>query len=211
MPVKENFGLYTDKVINDIIKEGKKRSLLLHVCCAPCSRYVLEYLNQYFDITVFFYNPNIDSDTEYRYRANEEIRLIEEMGLSDTVAYTEGEYSPDDFYSAVRGHEELPEGGARCVKCFELRLEESAKRAQSGGFDYFTTTLSISPLKNSALLNAIGKKMSEKYGVSYLYSDFKKKNGYKRSVELYHEHNLYRQNYCGCSFSKKQAKREGRA
>lgn len=211
MPVKENFGLYTDKVINDIIKEGKKRSLLLHVCCAPCSSYVLEYLNKYFDITVFFYNPNIDSDTEYRYRANEEIRLIEEMGLSDSVAYTEGEYSPDDFYSAVRGLEELPEGGARCVKCFELRLEESAKRAQIGGFDYFTTTLSISPLKNSTLLNAIGKKMSEKYGVSYLYSDFKKKNGYKRSVELSHEHNLYRQNYCGCSFSKKQVRREGRA
>lgn len=210
MPVKENFGLYTDKVINDIIKEGKKRSLLLHVCCAPCSSYVLEYLNKYFDITVYFYNPNIDSEAEYRYRADEERRLIGEMGLSDSVAYTEGEYSPDDFYSAVRGLEELPEGGARCVKCFELRLEESAKRAQSGRFDYFTTTLSISPLKNSALLNAIGKKMSEKYGVSYLYSDFKKKNGYKRSVELSHEHNLYRQNYCGCSFSKKQVRREGR-
>ena len=208
---KENFALFTEQIIKQISKDGKQRSLLLHVCCAPCSSYVLEYLNRYFDITVYFYNPNIDSADEYRYRADEERRLICEMGLSETVRYTEGKYLPEDFYNAVKGLEQLPEGGARCVKCFELRLEESAKRAFEGGFDYFTTTLSISPLKNSAVLNTIGKKMSEKYGINYLYSDFKKKNGYKRSVELSRDHGLYRQNYCGCSFSKDQAKREGRA
>ncbi len=208
---KENFSAYTEAVIDEITRSKEKKSLLLHVCCAPCSSYVLEYLSNYFDITVFFYNPNIDSFAEYRYRADEEKRLISEMGLTDKVAYFEAEYAPEEFFDMAKGLEELPEGGARCAKCFELRLEKSAERARQGGFDYFTTTLSISPLKSSELLNAIGKKLSEKYGVEYLYSDFKKKNGYKRSVELSREHRLYRQSYCGCAFSKRQAEREGRA
>jgi predicted adenine nucleotide alpha hydrolase (AANH) superfamily ATPase len=207
---KENFSLFTEKIISEIKETGKRPSLLLHVCCAPCSSYVLEYLSTYFDITVYFYNPNIDTDTEFRYRADEEKRFIAEMGLSDTVKYTEGEYDKSEFLEIARGLESAPEGGERCVKCFELRLEKSAIYAKNGGFDYFTTTLSISPLKNSALLNSIGKRMSEKHGVKYLYSDFKKKNGYKRSVELSREHDLYRQSYCGCAFSKAQALREGR-
>ena len=207
----ENYSIFTEKVIESIIKEGKRKSLLLHVCCAPCSSYVLEYLNKFFDITVFFYNPNIDSPEEFRYRADEEKRFIGEMGLDKTVTYTEGDYEPERFYKISEGLEDIPEGGKRCVRCFELRLEESAKKAKDGGFDYFTTTLSISPLKNSKVLNDIGKRLSEKYGVEYLYSDFKKKNGYKRSVELSKEYNLYRQNYCGCRFSKIQAEKEGRA
>lgn len=210
MKSRENFAKFTQSIINDIIHCGKRKSLLLHVCCAPCSSYVLEYLNKYFDITVYFYNPNIDDAKEYRYRADEEKRLISTMPLENDVEYSEGKYSPEDFYKAVTGLENLGEGSARCIKCFELRLEDTAKHALEGGFDYFTTTLSISPLKNSEALNAIGKKLSEKYGVCYLFSDFKKGNGYKRSVELSKEYNLYRQNYCGCSFSKKQAESEGR-
>ncbi|MBO7149114.1 MAG: epoxyqueuosine reductase QueH [Clostridia bacterium] len=207
---KENFSLFTEKIINEIKETGKRPSLLLHVCCAPCSSYVLEYLSAYFDITVYFYNPNIDTDAEFRYRADEEKRFIAEMGLSDTVKYTEGKYNRNEFLEAAQGLESAPEGGERCAKCFELRLKKSAVYAKEGGFDYFTTTLSISPLKNSALLNSIGKRLSEKYGVKYLYSDFKKKNGYKRSVELSREHKLYRQSYCGCAFSKAQAIRDGR-
>ncbi|MBQ4136753.1 MAG: epoxyqueuosine reductase QueH [Clostridia bacterium] len=208
---KENFSLFTEKIINEIKVSEKKPSLLLHVCCAPCSSYVLEYLSTYFDITVYFYNPNIDTETEFRYRADEEKRFISEMGLSNTVRYTEGEYDNAEFLKIARGLENAPEGSERCVKCFNLRLEKSAIRAKEGGFDYFTTTLSISPLKNSNLLNMIGKSLSEKYDVKYLYSDFKKKNGYKRSVELSRKYNLYRQSYCGCAFSKNQAIREGRA
>ncbi|MBE6605443.1 MAG: epoxyqueuosine reductase QueH [Ruminococcaceae bacterium] len=207
----ENFSKYTENVIDEIIKTGIRKSLLLHVCCAPCSSYVLEYLSRYFNITVYFYNPNIDSQEEYTYRANEEARLIGEMPLINSVDLILADYSPEIFHQTIKGLESEREGGKRCVKCFELRLEETAKLARDKGFDFFTTTLSISPLKNSALLNAIGKKMSEKYNVNYLYSDFKKKNGYKRSVELSKEYNLYRQNYCGCSFSKKQAEDEGRA
>lgn len=207
---KENYSLFLEKVIDKIKADQKRKKLLLHVCCAPCSSYVLEYLNKYFDITVYFYNPNIDEAEEYRLRADEENRFIKEMAFENEVIYTEGEYNPEDFYNAVKGLENLKEGGARCVKCFELRLESSAKKARDGGFDYFTTTLSISPLKNSTVLNEIGKRLGEKYGVEYLCSDFKKKNGYKRSVELSREYSLYRQNYCGCSFSKKQASYEGR-
>lgn len=210
MDKNENFGLFTEHVIEEVIKSGVRPRLLLHVCCAPCSSYVLEYLNKYFDITVFFYNPNIDSAEEYEYRAGEEKRLITEMGLSERVEYVDAGYLPEEFHSAARGLENEREGGARCEACFRLRLGKSAQRAHDGGFDYFTTTLSISPLKNSKLLNSIGRELSEKYGVAYLYSDFKKKNGYKRSVELSHEYGLYRQNYCGCSFSKKQAEHDDR-
>ena len=210
MNQKENYDLFLKNVIKSTEADNKRKSLLLHVCCAPCSSYVLEYLNKYFDITVYFYNPNIDEPHEYRLRADEEKRFIEEMNFENKVVYTEGDYNIKEFYDAVKGLEDLKEGSARCVKCFELRLESAAKRALEGGFDYFTTTLSISPLKSSTVLNELGKKLGEKYGIAYLCSDFKKNNGYKRSVELSREHSLYRQSFCGCSFSKKQAEEEGR-
>ena len=200
-----NFSSFTEDVIREIRESGKRKKLLLHVCCAPCSSYVLEYLNEYFDITVYFYNPNIDDGEEYRYRAEEEKRLLNELPMVNPAKYAEGEYDADKFLKLSEGLEDLPEGGARCMRCYELRLEKSAEYAKENGFDMFTTTLSISPLKNSRALNLIGEKLSEKYGVDYLYSDFKKKNGYKRSVELSGEYKLYRQNFCGCSFSKKQS------
>ncbi len=200
-----NFSSLTEEVIREIENSGRRKSLLLHVCCAPCSSYVLEYLNKYFDITVYFYNPNIDDGSEYRYRADEAMRLIREMPTNNPVSYAEGEYEVEKFLEASRGLEDAPEGGARCMRCYELRLESAAAYAKERGFDMFTTTLSISPLKNSRALNLIGERLSEKYGVDYLFSDFKKKNGYKRSVELSNEYKLYRQSYCGCSFSKRQS------
>ena len=203
---KTNYQLVLDKTIQDITSSGKRPSLLLHACCAPCSSYVLEYLTQYFDITVFYYNPNISPESEYRYRTEEVQRLIREF--KPEVKFIEGEYEPQRFYEMAKGLEKEPERGARCLKCYRLRLEESAKAALKGGFDYFTTTLSISPLKNAALLNEIGAEMGGKYGVSWLYSDFKKKEGYKRSIELSREYELYRQNYCGCVFSRVTRKRD---
>ena len=200
-----NFSSFTEDVIREIRESGKRKKLLLHVCCAPCSSYVLEYLNEYFDITVYFYNPNIDDGEEYRYRAEEEKRLLNELPMVNPAKYAEGEYDVDKFLKLSEGLEDLPEGGARCMRCYELRLEKSAEYAKENGFDMFTTTLSISPLKNSRALNLIGERLAEKYGVDYLFSDFKKKNGYKRSVELSGEYKLYRQNFCGCSFSKKQS------
>lgn len=200
-----NFGNMCEDVIKKVREDGKRKKLLLHACCAPCSSYVLEYLNEYFDITLYFYNPNIDDEDEYRYRADEAKRLIREMPTVNPVGFAEGEYEVDKFLEMSRGLEDAREGGARCMKCYELRLERAAKYAKENGFDMFTTTLSISPLKNSRALNLIGEKLSNEYGVDYLYSDFKKKNGYKRSVELSAEYKLYRQSYCGCSFSKKQS------
>ena len=176
--------------------------LLLHVCCAPCSSYCLEYLSNYFDITVYYYNPNISKKEEYEYRLSEEKRFISIKEFKYPVKLTESEYRPEDFFAVVKGLEKEPEGGARCKECFRLRLEASAKKAKEQGFDYFTTTLTISPLKNAALLNEIGAEMGERYGVKWLYSDFKKKEGYKRSIELSREYDLYRQNYCGCVFSR---------
>ena len=199
-----NFGNMCEDAIRKAREDGKRKSLLLHVCCAPCSSYVLEYLNEYFDITVYFYNPNIDDESEYEYRANEARRLLCEMPMSNPASFVLGEDEVEKFYELSRGLEDAREGGARCMKCYELRLESAARYAKENGFDLFTTTLSISPLKNSRALNLIGEKLSEKYGVDYLYSDFKKKNGYKRSVELSAEYKLYRQSYCGCSFSKRQ-------
>ncbi len=182
--------------------DGALPRLLLHACCAPCSSYVLEYLSGYFEITVFFFNPNMDSPEEYARRASEEKRLIAEMPLKHKVDYLEGAYRPETFYGAVRGLEKEPEGGARCGKCFELRLSETARQARQGGYDYFTTSLTISPLKNADVLNAIGERLGEEYGVAYLTSDFKKRDGYKRSIELSKQYGLYRQNYCGCVFSR---------
>lgn len=187
------------------IPQDKPPRLLLHVCCAPCSSYVLEYLSQYFDITLLFYNPNISPRTEYEKRYAELLRLVWEQPHRLPVSVMTCDYEPEAFFSAVRGMESLPEGAARCTVCYRLRLKAAAKAAKEGGFDYFTTTLSISPLKDAEKLNAIGAELSEEYGVPYLFSDFKKKEGYKRSIVLSKEYGLYRQNYCGCVFSKQQA------
>ena len=198
---KTNYQLLTDEVTRRIDKSNKP-SLLLHACCAPCSSYVLEYLNEYFNITLYFYNPNISPREEYEFRRDELCRLVKEMGLSDSIRVIDGNYEPERFASISKGLEALPEGGARCEKCFKLRLGRAARAAKDGGFDFFTTTLSISPHKNAELLNSIGKELSARFGVPYLFSDFKKRGGYKRSCELSVEYGLYRQDYCGCVFSK---------
>lgn len=199
-----NYQKELEKIIEKNKMDGIIPTLLLHACCAPCSSYVLEYLSEYFQITVVFYNPNISSDEEYNHRAKELIRFINEMEFVNPVKVIIEDYIPEEFYSRVEGMENCKEGGSRCFKCYELRLERAAVMAKENGFDYFTTTLSISPLKNAEKLNEIGKKLEEKYDINYLYSDFKKKNGYKRSIELSKEHNLYRQNFCGCKFSKRE-------
>ena len=198
---KPNYQLELDKTLKKITAENIRPKLLLHACCAPCSSYVLEYLEKYFDITVFFYNPNISPESEYLHRVNEIKRLISEM--CPTVNFIEGRYEPEKFYEMAKGLESEPERGARCVKCYRMRIEESAVIAKQGNFDYFTTTLSISPQKDSHVLNSIGKEISEIYDIPYLYSDFKKKGGYKRSIELSAQFHLYRQNFCGCIYSKR--------
>lgn len=203
--MKQNYQIILDKTLKEITEQNKRPSLLLHACCAPCSSYVLEYLNKYFDITVYFYNPNITEHEEYTKRAEELKRLIHELPALSTIKFLDGGYSPEEFERIAAGLENEREGGARCMKCYRLRLEESAKAAKKGGFDFFTTTLSISPHKNAQALNSIGAQLAEKYGVNWLYSDFKKKNGYKRSCELSAIYNLYRQNYCGCIYSKREA------
>lgn len=180
-------------------------TLLLHSCCAPCSSYVLEYLSAYFKITVLFYNPNISSQDEYIKRAEELKRLISLMKFKNPVKAEIMPYNPNDFSEIAKAREFDREGGDSCFKCYELRLKEAAKQAKEKGYDYFTTTLSISPLKNSQKLNEIGKALSDKFGVNYLFSDFKKKGGFKRSCALSEQYSLYRQNYCGCAFSKKEA------
>ena len=189
-------------------QEQKVPALLLHSSCAPCSSYVLEYLSQYFEITIFFYNPNIAPAEEYAHRVAEIRRLIGEMEFVHPVTLVEGRYDPKEFYEMAKGLEEVREGGSRCMGCYELRLNESAEIAVAGGFDYFTTTLSISPMKNAQKLNEIGQRVGEEYGVQYLLSDFKKKNGYKRSIELSGIYGLYRQDYCGCEFSYKARQAE---
>lgn len=201
---KVNYQKKLEEIIAAQQKEGKVPSLLLHSCCAPCSSYVLEYLSEYFEITILYYNPNISPASEYEARVTEQKRLIAELPVKRPVSFLEGAYEPERFYRAVAGWEDCPEGGERCTLCYELRLREAAETAQRLGFAFFTTTLSISPLKNAEKLNAVGRALSEEYKVSYLYSDFKKKNGYRRSVELSAQYHLYRQNYCGCVFSKEE-------
>ena len=185
-------------------------TILLHSCCAPCSSYCLEYLSKYAKITAFYYNPNITDRAEYEHRVAELQRLIEEMFKKDSEVYKpnflEGEYNPDAFYNLAKGLESEPECGRRCIKCYELRLRETAEEAVRGGYDYFTTTLTISPLKDAQILNRLGIKLGEEYGVKYLPSDFKKNGGYQRSIELSKEYNLYRQNFCGCEYSKSDTK-----
>lgn len=186
---------------------GKK--LFLHSCCAPCSSYVLEYLKNYFEITVFYFNPNISEEPEYRKRVEEQIKLIEAFNrdlAGFPIHVEEGDYEPSQFFCAVKGYETCQEGGERCKICFQLRLEETARRGEAGGFDYFATTLTLSPLKNAPLINEIGEAAAQGKKITYLASDFKKKNGYKRSIELSKEYELYRQDYCGCIFSKRDRK-----
>lgn len=199
----ENYQLMLDKTLEEIKKSGIKPRLLLHSCCAPCSSYVLEYLSEYFDITLFYYNPNISPKEEFDYRVEELKRLVEVMPLKRKPEIIVGAYEPERFEALAKGYEDFPEGGARCKRCYALRLEETAKLAALGKYDFFTTTLSISPYKDAEALNAIGKNLSEKYKINYLFSDFKKKNGYLRSIRLSEEYSLYRQNFCGCVFSKR--------
>lgn len=202
---KRNYQKELEGVIERLTQTKKVPSLLLHSCCAPCSSYCIEYLSEYFEITVFYYNPNISPEEEYRKRVEEEKRLISELPTKYPVHFREGAYQPERFFAMARGLEEIKEGGERCFRCYELRLLESVLLAEEQGFDYVTTTLSISPLKNAEKLNEIGERLCEGKRVTYLLSDFKKKNGYQRSIELSRKYNLYRQNYCGCVFSKKEA------
>ncbi|MCR4744960.1 MAG: epoxyqueuosine reductase QueH [Lachnospiraceae bacterium] len=199
---KRNYSKELDKLIESFKPDEAKPKLLLHVCCAPCSSYCLEYLEPHFDITVFFYNPNMDSEAEYIKRAEELRRFVKESGIKAQIIIKD--YDSKPFYEMARGLEKVPEGGERCFNCYELRMREAAVYAAENGFDYFTTTLSISPLKNSTKINDIGEMLSGIYGVKHLPSDFKKKEGYKRSIELSREYNLYRQNYCGCVYSKRE-------
>ena len=203
-----NYQKELDKLILNLQRKGKVPKLLLHSCCAPCSSYVLEYLSDYFEITVFYYNPNIFPESEYTKRILEQQTLINDMKATHPVSFIAGNYDRERFFQMAKGMERLKEGGERCFRCYELRLEEAAKVAKEGEFDFFTTTLSISPLKNAEKLNEIGNKVGEAYGVAYLQSDFKKKNGYKRSIELSKEFGLYRQDYCGCEFSYRDRQRE---
>ena len=198
---KINYQKELEKLLKQLGEEQRVPSLLIHSCCAPCSSYVLEYLSEYFKITVFYYNPNIYPESEYTKRIAEQQKLIRDMEFRYPVSFLAGKYDKEKFYEMAAGMEDLKEGGARCMKCYELRLSEAAGQAAAGGFDYFTTTLSISPMKNAQKLNEIGLRVGEEYSVKYLVSDFKKKNGYKRSIELSKEYGLYRQDYCGCEFS----------
>ena len=218
MGARTNYSKKTQELLEGFRREGRVPSLLLHSCCAPCSSHCLEYLREYMDITVFYYNPNITRQAEYEYRLAEEKRLIEEYnrqvreqdfgGMHSTasarpIKIMEAPYDPENYLRAVQGLEDCPEGGERCTVCFAMRLAEAAKVAAEIGADYFTTTLTISPLKDAERLNRIGEEMGEKYGVPFLPSDFKKKDGYRRSIELSRLFDLYRQNYCGCDFSKR--------
>ena len=202
-----NYQMECEKIIAGLKPENNR--LLLHSCCAPCSSYVLVYLRKYFRITVFYYNPNISYEEEYRRRVEEQKRLIVELNKERCenvypIAYIDGDFEPELFFAAVKGLEHVKEGGERCFKCYELRLRKTGEYAREHHFDYFTTTLSISPLKSAAKLNEIGIALSKEFGVSYLLSDFKKKNGYKMSVELSKAYDLYRQDYCGCVYSREE-------
>ncbi len=199
---KINYQKLLDVTIEKEVQQNRTPTLLLHSCCAPCSSYVIEYLSQYFSITVFYYNPNIAPAEEYQYRVSEQKRLISVMPVKNKVSFLEGDYVPQEFYRVCKGLEQEKEGGKRCEQCFYLRLSRTAQTAKEQYFDYFTTTLTISPLKNAVLINTIGQQLSQDFGVPYLFSDFKKKEGYKRSIVLSKEYQLYRQNYCGCIFSK---------
>ena len=193
----KNYQTEMEKIISYHMKKSEKPKLLLHSCCAPCSTACIERVSEFFDLTVYYYNPNIDTESEYSHRANEQQRLCTELNVKCIIE----EYAKQDFLTAVQGLEREKEGGTRCDKCFYLRLNKTAQTAKENGFDYFATTLSVSPLKNIEKLNEAGQKAQEQTGVKFLPTDFKKKGGYLRSIELSKRFNLYRQNYCGCEFS----------
>ena len=195
-----NYDFEMEKQIKEMTS---KKTLLLHACCAPCSSAVLERISKYFDITILYYNPNITDEKEYQKRLQEIEKFVNELNI-DNIKILPGRYNPQEFFDIAKGLEEEKERGKRCYYCYQLRLEETAKVAEKLHFDYFTTTLSISPYKNSKWLNEIGEKLNNKYEPTYLYADFKKKNGYKRSIELSKQFGLYRQDYCGCIYSKKE-------
>lgn len=199
--MKINYEILMEKQLKEIEKTGIKPKLLLHSCCAPCSSAILEFLQNYFDITVYFYNPNITFEEEYYKRLNEQREYHEKREYS--IRVIEGNYDPkEDFFKQVKGLEDRREGRERCFKCYTLRMEATAQKAKELGFDYFSTVLSISPLKNAQWINEIGEKLSKKYGIKFLNGDFKKKNRYLRSIEISRKYELYRQDYCGCVFSK---------
>ena len=201
----ENYYQRFEKQLKEISEEKSKPRLLLHACCCPCSSHCLEVLSDYFDITVFFYNPNIDENEEYKKRLDELYRFTKEAEFALGVKVIDAGYSPEVFYEMAKGREDLPERGARCYDCYRLRMEKTAGYAHTEGYDYFTTTLSISTYKNAEWINEIGAELEKEFqGTRYLYSDFKKKDGYKRSIELSQEYGLYRQDYCGCIFSKRE-------
>lgn len=208
--MKENYQKILDETIAGLEERGEVPKLLLHSCCAPCSSYVLEYLSNYFYITVLYYNPNIYPEDEYYHRAAEQKRFIKEFPTKYAVSFVKGNFEPERFYETVKGYENIREGGERCFRCYELRLREAAEYAKKLNCDYFTTTLSISPMKNAVKLNEIGGRLAEEYGIPYLYSDFKKRDGYKRSTVISAEYGMYRQDYCGCVFSKREREEQKR-
>ena len=199
-----NYQQALEEEINAINNKNEVPSLLLHSCCAPCSSYVLEYLSNHFKITIFYYNPNISPYEEFIKRVEEQKRLIRELPVKNKVNFIEGKYENEKYEKIIKGLENEKEGGSRCHLCYKLRLAKTAQLAKEMGFDYFTTTLSISPYKNAKVLNEIGSSLAQEYNVKYLWADFKKKDGYKRSIELSKTYNLYRQDYCGCKYSKKE-------
>lgn len=203
---RRNFQKELEAVIQSHAGRRETPALLLHSCCAPCSSYVLEYLSSCFWITVFYYNPNIYPQEEYAYRVKEQRQFIQRFPAGHAVRFLEGAYETDRFYRMAKGMEALPEGGQRCFACYELRLRGAAEHAKRLGMDYFTSTLSISPMKNAQKLNEIGERLAGEYGIRYLSSDFKKKNGYLRSVQISKEYGMYRQDYCGCIFSMQERK-----
>lgn len=205
---KVNYQLEMEKMIQQYNDAGKVPRLLLHSCCGPCSSYCIKLLSEHFFVTVYYYNPNIYPPEEFEIRAREQERFIKEFPTKNPVEFVCAEYDSKRFYDMAKGLEELPEGGNRCFFCYELRLRQSAEYAKNNGFDLFTTTLSISPLKNAQKLNEIGGLLAQEYQLTYLFSDFKKKEGYKKSTELAKEYDMYRQYYCGCEFSKRQRDKE---
>lgn len=210
--MKRNYQKELEQLLENLIEYKQVPTLFLHSCCAPCSSYVLEYLSEYFSITVFYYNPNIYPDEEYYKRVEEQKQFIRRFNENNRnfhkISFVEGNYDKDKFYEMAKGLEQIPEGGERCFGCYELRLREAAEYTKELGMDYFTTTLSISPMKNAEKLNEIGEKLAKEYGIQYLTSDFKKKNGYKRSTELSREYGMYRQDYCGCVFSLREREQQ---
>ena len=197
---------YYKLCLEELKKIDKPKKILLHSCCAPCSSHVISYLTKYFDITILYYNPNISPKSEYDKRKSEQIRLIKEIDKENKISIIDCDYDNDLYEKLIKGYEDCPERGNRCTICFNLRLDKTAKIASELEYDYFCSTLTVSPYKNSKLINEIGKKMEEKYNIKWLYSDFKKEDGYKHSIELSKKYGLYRQDYCGCKYSVREKK-----